>query len=49
LSVVIKRRRKMAYTSVEPRKSARERYIRVAAMDIVTRTGIENIWSSRPA
>jgi hypothetical protein len=32
-----------AYTSVEPRKSAKERYIRVAAIDIVVREGIRNI------
>jgi hypothetical protein len=34
----------MTYTSAEQRKFERERYIRVAAMDIVTRVGIKNIW-----
>jgi len=32
-----------AYTSVELEKSAKERYIRVAAIDIVVREGIMNI------
>ena len=34
----------MAYTSVELPKYARERYIRVVAIDIVISEGIKNIW-----
>ena len=34
----------MAYTSVEFPKSARERYIRVVAIDIVISEGIKNIF-----
>ena len=33
----------MTYTSVAEAKSARERYIRVAAIDIIIRDGIKNI------
>jgi len=33
----------MPYTSVAEAKSARDRYIRVAAIDIVIKEGIKNI------
>ena len=35
---------RVAYTLLELLKSARERYIRVAAIDIVISPGIVNIW-----
>jgi hypothetical protein len=39
----IRWKERTAYTSTELRESAKERYIRVAAIDIVIREGIKDI------